>query len=100
MPYLYDNHLGGFYSTKEQLSNEECYCDFCNDYDAELGEYNTLQEAWSLLKDRTSIFGTGGYCLDSVCSFITNYDKDSLKDMQDWEMLQLIEAAIFYDEHE
>lgn len=43
--YLYENYLGGFYTTNHGLSYDECYCDFF------LGTFETLEELKALLKD-------------------------------------------------
>lgn len=94
MPYLYESHLGGFYSVDEPQDSDDLYCEQCGDSDWELGEYETLQDAWDILKDKTSIFGTGGYCLDLTCSFLTGINRDELQDMNEIQMLQLIDSAI------
>lgn len=94
MSYLYDNHLGGFYSTEFRQVLDDLICEECGDSDWEIGEYETVADAWTLLKDRASIFGTGGYALDYVCSFLTGINRIELQNMSEIQLLQLIESAI------
>lgn len=92
--YLYESHLGGFYSTDESLSQEELYCETCGDWDWEIGKYNSKFDAWCLLMPQTSIFGTGGFNLSSVCSFITGVPQEKYELCNDVEMLKEIELAL------
>lgn len=96
--YLYESHLGGFYPTDEQLDNEDLYCETCGDYDWEIGEYNNKFDAWCLLMPRTSVFGTGGFSLDLVCSFITGIPREELEEYSDIEMLKEIELVVLAEE--
>lgn len=95
--YLYESHLGGFYSVDNPLTVEEQFCETCGDYDWEIGVYDSKYEAWQLLQERTDIFGSGGFCLDSVCSFICDFPQEELEGYKDWEMLKMIEEAIEND---
>lgn len=38
--YIYESHLGGYYSTDERLDYECLYCDTCGDSDIFVGEYD------------------------------------------------------------
>lgn len=49
--YIYENHMGGLFTTDEFLSPEECYCETCGDSDWLIGEANTREEVLELLKD-------------------------------------------------
>lgn len=92
--FLYESHLGGFYSTDKPLNNEDLYCETCGDYDWEIGEYENMDDVWCLLKDKTSIFGTGGFSLDLVCSFITEIPREELEEYSDIDMLREIEKTL------
>lgn len=70
---------------------DDLFCETCGDCDWEIGEYENMEEAWGLLKNETDIFGTGGYSLCSVCSFITGI---SLEEYNDVEMLKEISLAL------
>jgi hypothetical protein len=48
--YLYDSHKGGFYESEEEYSEEELYCDLCNDSDRLVGKYETEEEKEKLIK--------------------------------------------------
>lgn len=39
--YVYENHLGGFYTTDEELSYDDLYCDECGDSDGIIGKIDT-----------------------------------------------------------
>ena len=95
MAFLYESHLGGFFSTDEKLDNDECFCETCGDYDWEIGEYEDLREAWYLLKDKTDIFGTGGYALDYVAAWFSDKPREDLEDCTDLELLALIQTALY-----
>ena len=45
--YIYENHMGGVYSSNELLDEEFLYCETCGDYDWLIGEADTREEAWS-----------------------------------------------------
>ena len=47
--YIYENHLGGLYTTDEELSFEELYCEVCGDSDYLLGYAETREEAKKIL---------------------------------------------------
>lgn len=49
--YIYQNHLGGgLYTSDRWLDPEELYCEECSDSDWLLGEVETREEAYDLLK--------------------------------------------------
>ena len=49
--YIYQNHMGGLFTTDEPLSYEECYCETCGDSDWLIGEADTREEVLELLRD-------------------------------------------------
>lgn len=52
--YIYENHMGGLYSSKEIIKNT--YCSSCGDSDQLIGNAKTRKEAWNLLKSYTDTF--------------------------------------------
>lgn len=70
MKYLYESHLGGLYTSDEQISHEDLYCDGCNDYDFEIGHYNNIKEFWDLIKDDCDIDSNGGWSMQYIYPFI------------------------------
>lgn len=48
--YIYESHMGGLYTSDEELDNDFLRCDQCGDWDWLIGFANTKEEAWSLLK--------------------------------------------------
>ena len=71
--FIYEGHKGGLFVTEEPLSYEECYCETCGDSDWMIGEADTREEAWNLLKDDTDINGSGGWNYEYVQNFLDEY---------------------------
>lgn len=72
--YIYDSHLGNFYASPKKLSNESLYCETCGDYDSFIGEANTAQEAWELLKPNTRE-QVCDVCKNPICEEL-NYNQE------------------------
>lgn len=51
--FIYECHMGGFYTSEHKLSFGEIYCEQCGDSDHLIGKANTAEEAWNLFKDDT-----------------------------------------------
>ena len=68
--YIYENHLGGLYTDEDYLDYEDLYCEECGDSDWCIGQAETKEEAWELLKDETDINGSGGFEYEYVQNFI------------------------------
>ena len=49
--YIYENHMGGLFTSDRELSYEECYCKTCGDSDWLIGEADTREEVIELLRD-------------------------------------------------
>lgn len=49
--YIYENHMGGLFTSDHELSYEECYCETCGDFDFLIGEADTREEVIELLRD-------------------------------------------------
>lgn len=61
--YIYQSHMGGLYTSDDELDYEQTYCETCGDSDWLIGYAETREEAWDLLKDDTNIDGSGGWGL-------------------------------------
>lgn len=48
--YIYESHMGGLFARSDEMSFEERYCETCGDSDSLIGEANSAEEAWALLK--------------------------------------------------
>lgn len=68
--YIYEGHMGGLYTSIEELDPEFLYCETCGDSDWLLGEADTREEAWEILKDITDIDGSGGWDYNYVQAFL------------------------------
>lgn len=44
MRWVYDGHLGTFYTTDKPMPQESLYCEQCGDYDWEMGGFATLED--------------------------------------------------------
>ena len=53
MLHVYENHLGGYYTTYEIQTYEETHCETCGDNDWYLGAVETEDEARKLYEDYT-----------------------------------------------
>lgn len=74
--YIYEDHLGGLYTSDRELDFDELYCEQCGDSDWLVGYAATREEAWKLLKDDTDIDGCGGWSYDYVQEFLNeNWDE-------------------------
>lgn len=47
--YLYFSHTGNYFITKEELSDEDLYCELCGDYDELVGDFATREALIQLL---------------------------------------------------
>ena len=54
--YIYENHMGGLYTSDTFLDYDDLYCEQCGDSDWLVGYASTRAEAWELLKDETNTF--------------------------------------------
>ena len=74
--YIYEDHMGGLYTSDRELSYEERHCEQCGDTDWLVGYAATKEAAWNLLKDDTDIDDCGGWDYDYVQAFIDmNWDE-------------------------
>ena len=100
--YLYENHMGGLYSTQEEQEFEDLYCEQCGDSDWFIGEYETLGEYWNLIKDDCSINGSGGWSLKYIYSEMCRefnlpklpQDNDGWCEVSDNKIIKIIEKNI------
>ena len=67
--------MGGLYTSSEELDWDRLYCETCGDYDWLIGEADTKEEAWELLKDDTDINGSGGWDYNYIQNFLKNWDE-------------------------
>ena len=54
--YIYQSHLGGLYTSNEELEYEDLFCEEYFDSDQYVGKADNREEAWELLKPYTSLF--------------------------------------------
>ena len=71
--YIYEGHLGSLYATDYDLDYDDLYCEECGDSDWLIGEADTKESAWVLLKDKTDIDGCGGWDYKYVQDFLAKY---------------------------
>jgi hypothetical protein len=65
--------MGSLYTSDDILDYDDLYCEECGDSDWLIGQAETKEEAWELLKDTTDIDGSGGWDYDYVQKFINTY---------------------------
>lgn len=66
MKYLYEDHLGGIYTTDEKLDTESLYCEQCGDSDWLISSFETIEDFWNLIKDDCDFEGSGGWSLQYI----------------------------------
>lgn len=49
--HIYESHMGGFYTSNDEIDYDDLYCDQCGDSDLYLGEAHTLKEVLGLITD-------------------------------------------------
>lgn len=108
MSYLYENHMGGLYTSDEYMDYEELYCETCGDSDFLLGTFELVSEFWDLIEDMCSFYGSGGYALQYVYPIIVGefdlpdelrYEDDYIRlcghcDHDDEDLISRIEVLI------
>ena len=87
MKYLYDRHLGGLYTSDEELDYDYLYCEQCGDSDTLIGSFSTIQDFWNLIKEECDINGSGGYSLQYVYPIlVSEFDlPDNVRYENDYE---------------
>ena len=108
MKYLYQGHIGGLYTSDEQLDYDSLYCEQFGDSDWFLGTFETIKDFWNLIKDECDIEGNGGWSLQyiypmmvalfnlpDILEYENEWDKDSgICDNSDADILARIEKLI------
>lgn len=72
--YIYQSHMGGLYTSDDELDYEQTYCETCGDSDWLIGYAETREDAWNLLKDDTNIDGSGGWDYEYIQDFLKNWE--------------------------
>lgn len=70
--HIYEGHMGGLYVSYKILDWEDTYCEQCGDHDWYIGEADTKEEAWDLLRDDINIDGSGGWDYNYIQEFIND----------------------------
>ena len=100
--YIYEDHMGGLYTSDRELSHEEIYCEQCGDWDWLLGYAETKEKAWNLLKESVDINGSGGWNYDYVIWFLNaNWNDDFTPVTHEYTELNCPECGatlyVYYD---
>lgn len=65
--YVYESHLGGYYTSDDYISSYDLYCEQCGDSDQCLGWYDTFRKFLEHNADNIDVGdGWGGYSLKFV----------------------------------
>ena len=100
--YLYESHMGGLYTSENELDYEYLYCEQCGDSDWLIGEFDTIEEYWNLIKDDCSTNGSGGWNLQYIYSEMCSefnlpklpQDSDGWCEVSDDKIVKIIEKNI------
>lgn len=47
--YIYENHMGGFYTSKVKLEYKDLDCEQCGDSDTEIGYFTNKEELYKCI---------------------------------------------------
>lgn len=83
MPYIYESHLSGLFSSESCYI--DTYCESCGDSDMLIGYAGNIKEGWALLKPYTDYRDRGGY--------MVGYIKEFLKELFPDEQLEINEEG-------
>lgn len=72
--FIYESHMGGLYTSSGELDWDMLYCETCGDCDWLVGEADTKEEVWELLKEDTDIDGSGGWDYNYIQEFLKNWN--------------------------
>lgn len=76
--YIYQNHLGGFYTSDRVKTSKELFCPQCGDCDWLLGYASNRDDAWKVLMDEVSDVDDCGYSREYIEQFINeNWRQDN-----------------------
>ena len=101
--HWYSSHMGGIYPMSYEQDYDDLYCEECGDSDFYLGEADSFEEAWDLVKDDCDYKGSGGVSLQYILSTLCRAydipldvprDYDGDPDISDDEVLDRIEEII------
>lgn len=89
--YVYESHLGGYYTSDDYISSDELYCEQCGDSDYEIGQFDTFEEFLRYYADNIYVDPwDGGYDIDLVISDVGYAFDDNLTKE---EVVNIVRAA-------
>ena len=74
--WAYESHLGGIYFENKRKSPNDLYCGQCDDFDWELGEFDSAVKFIEYYAPRISADGYGIYPLDGILRALKPYFDD------------------------
>lgn len=80
--YVYENHLGGLYTSDDYIPFDELYCEQCGDSDWEIGAFDTFEDFLKSYADNIYVDDDDeGYSIDFVmsnvgCAFDDNLTRE------------------------
>jgi len=98
--YYYESHMGGIYTTEEELDYDSLYCDECGDSDWYIGNFNTFEDFLTYYADEINYYGCGGYDLQYLINDLSptfDYDK-ALQIVKENKKGVMIDKYKFIDE--
>lgn len=91
--YIYESHLGGFYSSEFQLDYDRLYCDSCGDSDILVGEFdsNSKEDAIRFIKSIADLY-YGESLIDYVKDmFNVHITKNEIRSIEREAMIEWME---------
>ena len=100
--YIYEDHMGGLYTSDRELSYDEVHCVICGDTDWFIGYAETKEEAWNLLKEDVDINGSGGWDYEYIIALLnSDWDGDFVPTIHTYDDINCPECGssldVYYD---
>ena len=71
--YVYESHLGGYYTSEFLESDDLLYCETCGDYDELVGCYDSFTQFLTVNANDIDVGrGCYGYSLNSIFDWLAN----------------------------
>lgn len=74
--WAYESHLGGLYFKDERMSTRDLYCNQCDDFDWELGEFDSAVKFLECFAPMVWTGDLGVYPLDDILRALMLYFDD------------------------
>lgn len=75
--YIYENHMGGLYSSEDYIDISDLYCETCGDSDECLGQFSSAKEFICFYREEIDFDGNGGWSPQYIADFVNETFRSS-----------------------